>query len=276
MEADESKTPQTSNNTTSNTNNNTSTNTKPNIPTLSIPSPNSISPSPMHSPVISSPSSAPPPSGAIDPDSPYYREYHLLMEFKHLPEKIGNGIYAMPSFESLYIWHCAIFIRQGVYRGGIFRFSLTIPSTYPNAPPDVRFFTPIFHPLIGTDGSFDISREFPDWTSRRHFLFTVLAYVKKVFYHLDLCTTRPPLNPEAFALYSSNTQAFITKAEECVKKSTENVYDNPEGSSIKFSPYTKEMDSMRDSILKDKNDTLFSWVSKSVSKSVSSIISFKY
>lgn len=266
--------------------------TKPSIPSLTLPpAPSSTSSSPRSPPITPSSTSSSSSSAlvnsnssssvsssqpnSIDPNSPHYRDYLLLMEFKHLSEKIsGGGIYAMPSFDSLYIWHCAIFIRQGMYRGAVFRFSLTIPSTYPNAPPDVRFFTPVYHPLVGLDGSFDISHEFPDWTSRRHFLFVVLAYVKKVFYQLDLSLTRPSLNPEAHNLYVNNRPEFLSKVEECVSKSTENAYNNPEGSSIRFSPYTKEMDSMRDSIIKgkDKNDSLFSWVSKGVS----SIISFKY
>lgn len=102
-----------------------------------------------------------------------------------------------------------------------------------------------------------------------------LFITKKVFYQLDLSLTRPALNPEAHNLYVNDRPEFLTRVEECVRKSTENAYNNPEGSSIHFSPYTKEMDSMRDSILKgkDKSDsTLLSWVSKSVS----SIISFKY
>lgn len=181
----------------------------------------------------------------------------------------------MPSFDSLYIWHGTIFIRQGVYRSGVFKFIMTIPANYPSEPPEIRFITPIFHPLIGTDGSFDISHEFPDWKSQRHFLFKVLAYVKKVFYHLDLCTTLPPRNADAHALYTNDRKAFFARAEESMRDSIDKVFDNPEGSSIKFSPYAKEMDSMRDSILKAKNeksDTLLSWVSKGVS----SLISFKY
>ena len=49
----------------------------------------------------------------------------------------------------LVVWHCTIFIRQGVYRSGVFRFIMTIPANYPSAPPEIRFVTPIFHPLIG-------------------------------------------------------------------------------------------------------------------------------
>ena len=41
-----------------------------------------------------------------------------------------------------------IFIREGPYKDGIFKFEIKIPSSYPKNPPEVYFTSEVNHPLI--------------------------------------------------------------------------------------------------------------------------------
>jgi hypothetical protein len=178
-----------------------------------------------------------------------------------------------------------------------------MPNDYPSTPPTVQFITPVFHPLIGEDGKLDIVSEFPDWTAtNRKFVWDVLAYVKKIFYQKS--STLPPLNTEAHHLYNSNKaeftkkvtsfpffkysflfllflfvvlMIFLLKVTECVENSISNVYNNPEGSTLRFTEWSKELDGVKENLFKkeQKEGGLLSWVSKSVSN-VSKIISIKY
>jgi ubiquitin-protein ligase len=51
-----------------------------------------------------------------------------------------------------------IFIREGYYREGIFKFEISIPQNYPSKPPEIKFTSKVFHPLIDlTTGRLDIS-----------------------------------------------------------------------------------------------------------------------
>jgi ubiquitin-protein ligase len=45
-------------------------------------------------------------------------------------------------------WDGVIFVREGPYKDGIFKFEIVIPSSYPAKPPDVIFLNEIMHPLI--------------------------------------------------------------------------------------------------------------------------------
>jgi hypothetical protein len=49
--------------------------------------------------------------------------------------------------------HASILGAAGTpYEGGEFKLELTIPATYPYAPPKVRFLTPIYHPNVDNVG----------------------------------------------------------------------------------------------------------------------------
>lgn len=85
------------------------------------------------------------------------KNYALTLEYKHLQNRAPGGIYVLP-YGSLRLWTGVIFIRQGVYRDGIFKFKIIIPANYPadNVCPSVIFDTPVFHPLVNPEVSFII------------------------------------------------------------------------------------------------------------------------
>jgi len=43
-----------------------------------------------------------------------------------------------------------LFVKEGAYKKGIFKFVIDIPSSYPSRPPTIVFETKVIHPLINS------------------------------------------------------------------------------------------------------------------------------
>jgi ubiquitin-protein ligase len=71
-------------------------------------------------------------------------------EFKHLVGHAPGGVYLLPHQTDIRQLFGVIFLRKGMYSGGIFRFKVTLPPDYntPGSFPSVVFTPPIFHPLV--------------------------------------------------------------------------------------------------------------------------------
>lgn len=85
------------------------------------------------------------------------------------------GIYVIPSlkdmnsthyfffFHKLYltnniVWNAVIFIRNGLYADGKFKFTVIFPKEFPKVKPIVKFLFPIYHPLIDpANGNLDLN-----------------------------------------------------------------------------------------------------------------------
>ncbi|KAK4329404.1 hypothetical protein Pmani_000259 [Petrolisthes manimaculis] len=159
--------------------------------------------------------------------SPYFLEYTLLAEYNLLQKQRVSGVYVVPSGKSPLVWFGVIFIRQGAYQEGIFRFNLHIPENYPDGDvPRVMFETPVFHPLVDPDTrELDIKRGFSNkWRRNVNHLWHVLLYVRRCFYKIE---TNHPLNPEAAVLYDSDNEMFVVRVRECVEKSKVMIYEQP-------------------------------------------------
>jgi ubiquitin-protein ligase len=107
-----------------------------------------------------------------------FRKWKLLIELKHLPRHV-DGVYSLPSLNSLFEWHGVIFLRQGLYRGGIFKFKFELPSNYPASGPSKVTFNQTsipFHPQIKSDtGELSLARaEFANWNGEIHGVAHVL------------------------------------------------------------------------------------------------------
>jgi ubiquitin-protein ligase len=46
------------------------------------------------------------------------------------------------------VWHGVYFVKQGLFAGGVFKFIIEFPALYPNQKPQVRFLSPLLHPLV--------------------------------------------------------------------------------------------------------------------------------
>lgn len=58
------------------------------------------------------------------------KDYGLMIEYKHLRQHVPGGIYVLPSFDETRIWYGTIFIHSGLYRNGIFKFTIFLPEKY--------------------------------------------------------------------------------------------------------------------------------------------------
>ncbi|MCL4146723.1 UNVERIFIED_CONTAM: hypothetical protein GTU68_039554 [Idotea baltica] len=176
--------------------------------------------------------------------TPYFLEYTLLAEYDLLQKQKMSGVYVVPSANSPLVWFGVLFIRQGVYQGGIFRFALHIPENYPDGDvPSVVFETPVFHPLVEADsGELEVRKGFANrWRRNVNHLWHVLLYLRRVFYKIE---TSHPLNPEAAVLYESDQAMFEARARSCVLVSQEAALSPPQDSdphAIVFSPFDPQI-----------------------------------
>ncbi|KAK6178578.1 hypothetical protein SNE40_013335 [Patella caerulea] len=163
---------------------------------------------------------------AIDGYDPYFQEYCLMAEYNQVQNQKIPGVYVMPSALSPFVWNGFIFVREGLYQEGVFRFTMTIPDTYPDSDcPQLLFDFPIFHPIIHpVTGDLDVKRGFPKWRRNVNHLWQVLMYVRRIFYKID---TANPWNKEAANLYEQDMDLFKKKVAETVGVSQENVKKPP-------------------------------------------------
>ncbi|KAL8281306.1 hypothetical protein RQP46_006340 [Phenoliferia psychrophenolica] len=124
-------------------------------------------------------------------------------------------MYVIPDASDAFKWTGVLFVHRGYFASGVFSFTLSIPTTYPAAPPTVTFQTDCFHPLIDpTSGRFALASRFPSWRPRVDFLFHVLHYLKAAFKRASLDELREAscLNKEAYRLYRDQNTLFAKLA----------------------------------------------------------------
>jgi hypothetical protein len=61
------------------------------------------------------------------------KDYGLMIEYKHLRQHVPGGIYVLPSFDHSRTWYGTIFIHTGLYRNGVFKFTIELPEKYDSA-----------------------------------------------------------------------------------------------------------------------------------------------
>jgi len=154
----------------------------------------------------------------------FFMEHSIMAEFNHLKKTRLPGVYVIPSYVDPLIWYGVVFIRQGTYQDGVFRFTLNIPQNYPDGDcPSVIFTPPIFHPFIDpTTGKLDLSRGFAEWRPNVNHIWQVLLYMRRIFYKFD---TSNSINKQAADLYESDLAAFKKKVKEQILEMTSTVYE---------------------------------------------------
>ncbi|XP_078336029.1 AKT-interacting protein-like isoform X2 [Crassostrea virginica] len=167
-----------------------------------------------------------------------FTEYKLMAEYNLLMTHKCPGCYAIPSALTPLIWHGVLFIRQGMYQEGIFRFILTIPENFPDGDcPSLVFSFPVFHPLVdSTTGELDVKRAFPKWRKSTNHIWQVLLYARRVFYKID---TKLPWNKEAAALYDNEPEAFrkeVLKTVTLSKEKMEEPVKSDDPHILRFNP----------------------------------------
>ena len=151
------------------------------------------------------------------------KDYKLTVEYKHLKQNSPGGIYVVPSFADLRTWHGVIFVRRGMYASGVFKFRVELPPEYNDvgAWPRVFFTSRIYSPLVDADsGELDVKFAYPEWDPAKHYVVTVLTFLKKIFYIKDgFEGYEAPKNAAAARAYADDAPEFLREVEACVRAS---------------------------------------------------------
>lgn len=233
-------------------------------------------------------------------------------------ENIG-GVYVIPSFESSFgkwnsisehfislkkkcfrivkseflftVWFGVLFVRNGYYKDGIFRFNISLPKDFPNtvdAPvcceyiiftlnlvsivslflfltftQTVIFQSELVHPLICPyTGILNISDAFATWNPTEHHLWQLLKYIQFTFGYPVACLNSDSIkisNKEAADLIrSQKLSEFEEKAKECVRISRDKIYEDPPTDDkhyITFSVFEDEIHSIVLDKIKNTSET---------------------
>ena len=163
----------------------------------------------------------------------------VLVEYEEAKLKAPPGLFLLPSLESTKEFHGVIFVKEGLYKGGIFKFTLALfelyPADGPHAPTVV--FAPLqpFHPLIhpGT-GEVSLRGRFPIWRAGKDSILAVLEFLHAIFTREDRLLLQHPVDPEAAHLYAHDRSVFAVRAEQTVRDSVERRYVNISGAPLRF------------------------------------------
>jgi ubiquitin-protein ligase len=158
------------------------------------------------------------------------RDYKVTIEYKHLKSHAPGGVYLIPSTSDWRLFHGIIFVRQGQFVNGIFKFQLRLPPRYNdvNTWPEIIFSSFVYNPYVHPEtGQLDIKSTFPSWDPSRHFLVSLLTFLKKIFYTKR--TNDATANPEAKKIMASDPEGYQKKVDSCVRESQKEIYDNLPG-----------------------------------------------
>lgn len=155
------------------------------------------------------------------------RDYKVTIEYKHLKSHAPGGVYIVPSMDSLRKFYGVIFVRRGPFTNGIFKFKLELPALYNdvNTHPIIQFTSQVYNPYVDPEtGILDIKTAYPSWDPARHYLVTVLTFLKKIFYAKTF--DEAFANLEAKELAQTNPTVFTTKINQCVQESQKAIYSS--------------------------------------------------
>jgi ubiquitin-protein ligase len=164
------------------------------------------------------------------------RDYKVTIEYKHLKSHAPGGVYLIPALHDLRHFYGIIFVRRGPFTNGIFKFELTLSPEYNdnNQHPRIAFSSSVYNPHVHYEtGELDIKSAYPRWDPSRHYLVTVLTFLKKIFYAKSFEDAKA--NAEARELATKYPAEFRQKVDACVLASQKQVFQNDETSTAQFS-----------------------------------------
>ena len=170
------------------------------------------------------------------------RDYKLSIEYKHLKSHCPGGVFIVPSLDDVRLFHGVIFIRRGAFTNGIFKFTLTCPPKYndANTHPRVEFSSYVYNPHVHPQtGEVDLKIPYPQWKPHKHFLVTVLTYIKRIFYIKDFKDLSEEdqqklPNQDAYQKVLNDPEGYRRRVLECVKEAQRSTYTSLPGSTIRF------------------------------------------
>ncbi|VDM93759.1 unnamed protein product [Onchocerca ochengi] len=169
-------------------------------------------------------------------------EHIIMSEYALICRDPIDGLYTVPSARNKFEWFGLLFIRQGVYAGAVFRFTLHLPMDFPSTElPKVVFDLDVFHPHVNpATRELDLKKYFADgWKSDQHHIYHILLIVQRTFFTFD-SNPATYANAEAAALLCDNRELYRIRASELIKKSRSVIYDPvdvDDANAIKLMPW---------------------------------------
>lgn len=79
--------------------------------------------------------------------------HHLRQQEERIKAETPEGASIGPSASNKCVWEATLFgPAESQWDGGMYSIEIVFPPNYPEAPPFVRFLTPIFHPQVSPSG----------------------------------------------------------------------------------------------------------------------------
>ena len=184
------------------------------------------------------------------------RDYKVTIEYKHLKQHAPGGVYLIPSLDDLRHFYGVIFVRRGPFTNGIFKFQVRLPPAYNdvNTWPQIIFSTYVYNPHVHpVTGELDIQSAYPRWDPHRHYLVTLLTFLKKIFY-VKTFGPDAKANLEAKTLAETNPDMYRKNVESCVRESQKAVFLNDPGCTATFTEETLSHQVLRDLLKRQLND----------------------
>ena len=193
--------------------------------------------------------------------SQHLRDFKLAIEFKHLMQHAPSGVYLIPELKNIRRLHGVIFIRKGLYRDGVFRFTMILPELYNsmNSHPEIFFTLPVYNPLIHPEtGKLDLIQDenLKVWNPEKHFILTALTFLKKIFYLKQYDSFKFVSNEDARNLFNSNKNQYIENVQSFVRQSIDSVHDDQHKlCTLIFTEPKPAHELVRENLLANNNNT---------------------
>ncbi|KAI0714236.1 UBC-like protein [Fomitopsis betulina] len=139
----------------------------------------------------------------------------IQKELTDVRSKSVDGLSVEPDDANLFVWRCAVRAApDSPYKGGTFRFTLTLPDNFPFKAPTVVFSTKIYHPGINEEGSICVPVLRDQWKPTVT-LSSVLAIIQE---KVNNPSPDDPFEPEIAAQMKNDYARFLATAKEWTKK----------------------------------------------------------
>lgn len=139
----------------------------------------------------------------------------------------SGGLYLMPEKSNSFKLQGIFFVRTGIFKNGVFRFSLLLEPTFPQQkhPPLITMEHSITHPLVSPDTLiFDSSSAFSSWKTDDH-IYELLKYFKYAFENIEYCCALTNVSNQAAAeLYKNDKPTFFEIARDTVTSSVNSIF----------------------------------------------------
>ncbi|CAI5438143.1 unnamed protein product [Caenorhabditis angaria] len=152
------------------------------------------------------------------------REKLLAQELKDLESNLRNQRQCkltLPSTSQLHEMELIVTPQEGIYKGGVFKFKISVPPEYNNVPPNVKCMTKVWHPNINEDGSICLSilrqnsLDAFGWRPTRN-LTEVVHGLTSLF--TDLIDFDDALNIQAAQMWNQNRDQFKSRARDYINR----------------------------------------------------------